>query len=112
MGYAKGPGRRAPYRICCTGKNTALSANPCTSAAHRTYRASLAQGNALLFHAIRWKEQDTYFRRAVLGPQGDVLDQVELEDQQLATWLPLRLICSSGFILKNHISIIKNHISI
>src|SRR5262249_32255964 len=36
------------------------------SAAHRKYRASLARGNALFFHTIRWKELDTYFRRVVL----------------------------------------------
>jgi hypothetical protein len=37
-----------------------------TSAAHRTYRASLARGNTLLFQAMRRKEPHTYCRRAVL----------------------------------------------
>ena len=43
-------------------------------AAHRTYRASLARGNALFFHTIRWKELDTYCRRVVL-----VLRQCEFD---------------------------------
>jgi hypothetical protein len=36
------------------------------STAYRKYRASLARGNALFFHALRRKELVTYFRRAVL----------------------------------------------
>src|ERR1044071_1267764 len=39
----------------------------CSSTAYRKYRASLARGNTLFFHVIRWQELDTYFRRAVLG---------------------------------------------
>src|SRR5262249_37867975 len=43
------------------------------STAYRKYRASLARGNASFFHALRRKEPDTYFRRAVLvGPQTKV----------------------------------------
>src|SRR5438093_195367 len=37
-----------------------------TSTAYRNCRASLARGKALVFQALRWKERDTYFCRAVL----------------------------------------------
>jgi len=43
-----------------------LRVMPQASTAYRKYRASLARGNALFFHALRRKERDTYFRRAVL----------------------------------------------
>jgi len=44
----------------------------------RTAIASLARGQALFFRAIRWKELDTYFRRAVLvcpesAPRSDAM---------------------------------------
>ena len=38
------------------------------STAYRKCRASLARGNALFLHAMRWQERDIYFRRAVLEP--------------------------------------------
>ena len=69
------------------------------STAYRNYRASLARGDTLFFQAMRRKEPQTYFRRAVLDHHpvrnSGVLDDdhntvLDDEAQVIPGWPPAR----------------------
>ena len=77
-------------------RSSSLNLPSSTSTAYRNYRASLARGETLFFQAMRRKEPQTYFRRAVLVGTREMV--VVINHTMLQTGYVLPLSCTRGFL--------------